>query len=313
MILKHNKSNTFFIHILISGLFVITHCSDVLAQESPVDVTDKIVNEAWAASSQRKEENVNELVNQCVEKYQDQAKKLQESLAVFPNITEAKKYQPLNDLGTCLFIQAEYLMNSGKKEDAISKFQHIIKDFSWAQSWDPRTGAFWSIAEKSQQSIDVMLGKEEVEEFDFSNVLRTMPQLHNKGSEKIVDYTKYGKFTNVGTADYHYRMTDVDGLKKALGEGIYPNTGDIYKNPGYKKAKAEGRLNGSHWDFVNTEDLEAAYYKWFTAPEPWGVRMFYVALIFEKAGMYHEALKSYHALIIHYPKTVGYTYWQTPW
>ena len=47
--------------------------------------------------------------------------------------------------------------------------------------------------------------------------------------------------------------------------------------------------------------------------EPWGVRLFYIGLTFEKAEMYHEALKSYHALIVHYPKTVGYTYWQTPW
>lgn len=313
MIYKNNKSSSQFFQLSFICLCLLFVCPSVQAQENPVDVTDKIVNEAWAASSQRKEEKVNELIGQCMERYQEQAKRLQDGLIVFPKMTEAKKYQPLNDVGTCLFIQAEYLMNSGKKEEAISKFQSIIDNYKWAQSWDPRTGAYWSIAEKSQQSIDVMLGKEEVEVFDFSNVLRTVPVLHTKGTEKIVNYTKYGKFANVGTENYHYRMTDVDGLKKALGEGIYPNTGDIYKNPGYKKAKAEGRLNGSHWDFVNTEDLEAAYYKWFTAPEPWGVRMFYVGLIFEKAGMYHEALKSYHALIVHYPKTVGYTYWQTPW
>ncbi|MBP9853375.1 MAG: tetratricopeptide repeat protein [Candidatus Omnitrophica bacterium] len=311
MISKFKKYSSIFQYSVI--FLCLTMDCPVYAQDNPVDVTDKIVNESWAASSQRQEEKVNELVGQCVERYQEQAKVLQNSLTAFPNMTEARKYQPLNDIGTCLFIQAEYVMNSGKKEEAITKFQSIIDNYSWAQSWDPRTGAFWSIAEKSRQSIDAMLGKEDVEVDETKDVLRTVPVLFTKGTEDVVDYTKYGQFMNVGTENYIYRMTDIEGLKKAVGEGIYPNIGDIYKNPGYKKAKAEGRLNGSHWDFVNQEDLEAAYYKWFIAPEPWGVRLFYLGFIFERAGMYDEALKAYQALVVHYPKTIGYTYWQTPW
>ena len=56
-------------------------------------------------------------------------------------------------------------MNYGKTEKAISKFQEIIDDYSWAQAWDPR-GWFWSVKEKSQASIDVMTGKveEDIEE-----------------------------------------------------------------------------------------------------------------------------------------------------
>jgi beta-glucuronidase len=64
---------------------------------------------------------------------------------------------------------------------------------------------------------------------------------------------------------------------------------------------------------VRTHDLEAAYFKWGTAPEPWGVRLFDLGMVFEKARMYHEALRAYHAIVVHFPKTVAWTYWQTPW
>ena len=158
-------------------------------------------------------------------------------------------------------------MNRGQKEEAIAKFQYLIDTWPWAQAWDPR-GWFWSILEKSQASINVMLGIEEEETYEPT--LRTKLVLHTPGTAKFVDYLKYGDFLNVGTSNYHYRMKDVDGLKAAVGEGIYPNISDAYKNPAYKKVKEEGRLEGSHWDFINSDDLEAAYFKWFTAPEPWG-------------------------------------------
>ncbi|HQP09952.1 MAG TPA: glycoside hydrolase family 2 TIM barrel-domain containing protein, partial [Candidatus Omnitrophota bacterium] len=59
--------------------------------------------------------------------------------------------------------------------------------------------------------------------------------------------------------------------------------------------------------------LEAAYFKWITATEPWGVRLFYLGMVFEKAQMHYEAIRAYRALIVHFPKTVAWTYWQTPW
>ena len=271
---------------------------------------DDIISQAWAASAQGKMDRLNALVNECVSRYQDEALSLQEHVTKFPGVSEKEIYKPLNNIGTCLFIQAEATMNRGKKEDAIAKFKYIIKTFPWAQAWDPR-GWFWSVKEKSQDSIDVMLGKEE--EPTYKPTLRTKPKLFRPGKEKIVDYLKYGEFIKVGTDHYHYRIKDIDGLKAAVGEGIYPDITDTYKNPEYKKLKNEGRLKGSHWDFVNTDDLEAAYFKWFTAPEPWGVRLFYLGMIFEKAKMYYEAIKAYQALIVHYPKTIAYTYWQTPW
>ncbi len=274
--------------------------------------SQQIVQSAWEASSKNDLNKVNDIIKQCVDLYGSDAKLQQSQLKKFPNRGEEKNYQSLNDVATCLFVRGEALMNSGKTDEAIKQFQDIIDHYQWAQAWDPR-GWYWSVSEKAQASINVLTGKVTEEPEPNEKVNRTLPNLFTKGKDKIIDYTKYGKFLNVGTENYHYSITNLKGLTEAVGEGIYPNTTDIYKNPRYQELKKLGRLSGNHWDYVNSDDLEAAFFKWVTAPEPWGVRLFYLGIIFERAKMYYEALKAYHALIVHYPNTIAWTYWQTPW
>ncbi len=272
------------------------------------------VKKSWEASGKNNLTFVIELTNECIENYGQEAQRQQASLNNFPVSGQEKDYEVLNDVGTCMFIQAEALMNNGRGEEAKSIFERAIKEYKWAQAWDPSRGSFWSIAEKSQASIDVLTGvRSEEADIEDKTVLRTVPHLYAKGNQEIVDYRQYGQFVGIGTKDYQYQIQDAQGLSSALGEGIYPNTGSVQKNPGYKKAKQEGRLEGSHWDFVHSDDLEAAYYKWATAPEPWGVKLFYLGMIFEKAKMNYEAIKAYHALVVHFPQAVGWTYWHTPW
>ncbi len=275
----------------------------------------ELLRQAWAASSQSKWEELDAIAAQCVSSFGEEARQLHSQLSAFPARDTISKYAAMNDVATCLFVQAEGLMHQGKSEQATAAFEKLKTDYKWAQGWDPSRGAYWSVAEKAQASLDVISGKAEKEEElkEQRQSHRTTPQLAAPGKDQIVDYTKYGRFINVGTNDYHYAIKDTKALAAAVGEGIYPNLMDVVKNPNYKKAQAEGRLEGNHWDFVNSEDREAAFFKWATAPEPWGVRLFYIGLIFERSHMYHEALRAYHALMVHYPKTVAWTYWQTPW
>ncbi|MDA7857868.1 hypothetical protein N9A72_00040 [bacterium] len=136
----------------------------------------------------------------------------------------------------------------------------------------------------------------------------TLPE---EGEERIVDYSKYGEFLNVGTTRYKYRITDREGLSGAVGIGIYPNT-EAYRNPTYLKLKMQGRLKGNHWDFANGDD-KASFYKWATTSEEPGIKLFFTAQILEKAGLIGRAIKSYYAILVHFPKSVGWTYWNTPW
>ncbi|MFC1807991.1 glycoside hydrolase family 2 TIM barrel-domain containing protein, partial [Candidatus Omnitrophota bacterium] len=137
--------------------------------------------------------------------------------------------------------------------------------------------------------------------------------LHNKGTEDIINYKKYGEFQGAGTADYKYVIKDQAGLSKAAGEGIYPNASLVQKDPEYKRFRKDGKLKGTPWEFISSTNYQANFYKWATAPEERGVKLFYTAFALEKSGHIRHAIKAYYSLVIHFPKTVGWTYWHTPW
>jgi beta-glucuronidase len=271
-----------------------------------------IVRLAWEASSRGDLTALTALADEILKSYGDKAKILASQLNNFPSRDKSSEYKIMSDVATTLFIKAETYMHQGKNSDAIAQFNYIISQYPWSQSFDPSRGDYWSVAEKSKDSIDVMEGKNPLTTVAVKIAPKTVPVLKFPG-EEVVDWAKYGKFLNVGTEHFHYQIIDQAGLAAALGEGIYPNIVDIYKDPGYKKALRAGRLQGNHWDFVNTTDLQAAFYKWVTAPESWGVRLFYIGQIFEKAGMLPQAIKAYHSLIVNFPSTIAWTYWQTPW
>ena len=273
--------------------------------------TSDIVLLSWEASHKSDLDGLNSLVDEILAGYEGEAKRLASQLKDFPPREKFNDYKIMSDVATALFIKAEALRNQGKSDEAKKQFKNIITQYPWAQSWDPSRGSYWSIAEKSQAAIDLIEGNEP-KKLVVKVGPASQPSLVFVG-EKVVDYSKYGKFLNVGTTDYHYQVEDRKGLAKAVGEGIYPNLTDIYSDPNYKKLLKSGRMEGSHWDFINTPDLQAAFYKWANAPEPWGVRLFYLGIIFEKAKMYYQAIKCYQALIVHYPGTLAWTYWHTPW
>jgi hypothetical protein len=138
-------------------------------------------------------------------------------------------------------------------------------------------------------------------------------ELYDPGTEKVVNYNRYGEFTHAGTAQYRYLIRDREGLAKAVGEGVYPNVTSLLKDPMYQKFKYNGKLEGSQWDFANTDDTQAGFYKWASAQEQPGVKQFYTGDMLEKSGLTAQAVKAYQACAIHFPKAAGSTFWKTPW
>lgn len=137
-------------------------------------------------------------------------------------------------------------------------------------------------------------------------------KLYDPGLEDIVDYSKYGKFENMGTDQYQYKIMDRKGLAAAVGEGIYPNN-SVYKDPAYRVLASKGKLSGSQWDYVNIDNQQLSFYKWASSHDTPAVQQFYTAVALEKLGEYRQAIKGYYAVLVHFPKQVGWTaLWHTP-
>ena len=135
--------------------------------------------------------------------------------------------------------------------------------------------------------------------------------LFDPGTEEVVDYAKYGEFVGLDTEGYKYDIKDRQGLAAASGEGVYPST-SVTKDPAYREAQATGKLVGKHWDFVNNDDQTLAFYKWATASEESGVKQYYTAAALARSGHPLQAIKAYYAVLVNFPRSVGWTYWHTP-
>ena len=282
------------------------------AQDKPS--SGELINKAWASHGKKDIEATLKYTQELIDLYKDAADKQEASLKAMPKAkNEIEDVQVLNDVATAYFIQAESLMRQDKTEEAKRIFKIIINKYPYAQAWDPR-GWFWSLKLAAEQSIKkIETGSIEIEQKKKVSQLPTKIVLYDAGREDFVNYEKYGEFKDRGTKDYKYIVKDQEGLSAAVGEGIYPNTTSVRRDPELKKARKEKRLEGDVWDFVHSPDLEAAFLKWATGTEPQGVRLFYTALILEKSGLIKHALKCYYSIVVHYPASYGWTYWHTPW
>jgi len=295
--------------LIILFSFIAAAC---FAAEKPS--SGELTTKAWLAHGKKDLEGTQKYTQECIDLYAAQADKEQASLSAMPKSKkEIENVQALNDVTTCYFIQAESLMRQEKLPEAKKIFQLIINKYSFGQGWDPR-GWFWSIRLAAEQSIKkIETGSIEVEQKKKVSQLPTKVVLFDPGTEDFVDYAKYGEFKNIGTKDYQYLITDQQGLMAAVGEGIYPNTSSVRRDPELKKALKDKRLDGDLWDFLYCPDEEAAFLKWATSSEPQGVKLFGTGLVLEKAGLVTQAIKCYYAIVVNFPGSYGWTYWHTPW
>ncbi|MFH0953713.1 MAG: hypothetical protein V1873_05245 [Verrucomicrobiota bacterium] len=125
-------------------------------------------------------------------------------------------------------------------------------------------------------------------------------KIYDPGTEDLVDYEKYGTFTNSGTPEFRYVVKDEPGLVLASGEAIDPCL-SITNNPEFRKAQARGKLKGDWWKHVSTFNPQLDYFVWAGAPEDAGVRLLFVGKALEKGGQLMHALKAYRAAMVLYP------------
>ncbi len=277
---------------------------NVTAAISP---TEEYVGKAWAA----KPEERLKVTDECIAKFGVDADTMAATVKSFPPIGERKKFTTMNDVAACYFIKGEALRDLGKNEEAEKVLNTVIDKYPFAKVFDPK-GWEWSIKEVAKKIINQIHTGEVDDDSDYGSTKISSVTLSDEGTEFPIDYAKYGEFTGSGTKDYKYTIKDTVGLAKAVGEGIYPNTASVRQDPEFTRIRKE-LAKYDHWKIFDSRDMNAAFYKWSIAPEPDNVRLFYMAEILERSGLVKQAIKAYYALLVHFPKTIAWTCWHTPW
>lgn len=288
-----------------------TLCSLLATFSGYAQGSGEYVSKGWAELGKRNFPQAHQITDNCIQRFSSKADALAQKLTDFPPEEKESFYQVMNDVAVCYFIKGEAYMRSDEVEEAKKIFKEVIEKYPFALAWDPR-GWFWSVKEKAEITLKklqtgIIEEEEEEEEIPSSQVI-----LHDAGDKPPVDYEKYGEFIGVGTKEYKYIIKDPVGLSEAVGEAVYPNSSSVKFDPEFNKIKKKLRKI-DHWKILNTKDLSTAFYTWTMAPEPNGVKLFYIGDILERSGEIKHAIKAYYAVIVHFPKTVGWTYWHTPW
>jgi len=128
-------------------------------------------------------------------------------------------------------------------------------------------------------------------------------KLVDPGTEKVVDYDKYGRFQGAGTYEYQYTPVSIEELAKASGEGVDPNVSHR-KDPAFLAMQKQGLLGGDVWSHINSGNPQADFYAWASAPKiEAGIRQYFTGRALEEGRQYEQALKAYRAAMILYPST----------
>lgn len=119
------------------------------------DMTSQaIVRKMWESFSKKNLEEVVAYGMKLERLYGKTAKDMQLPLKDYPQPPPEKihMFWALNDVGTGMFVLGEAYNAANMKAEAKVAYQKVIKDYFYAQCWDPQ-GWFWKPADAAQQKI----------------------------------------------------------------------------------------------------------------------------------------------------------------
>lgn len=111
-----------------------------------------LTGKAWKALAGGEHDKVAAFTGKCRELYAAEAQKQQKALTDFLPADKAHSAWALNDVGTCLFIEAQSLEKQGRKADAAAAYRKLTTSLGFAQCWDPK-GWFWKPAEAAADRL----------------------------------------------------------------------------------------------------------------------------------------------------------------
>ncbi len=128
--------------------------------------------------------------------------------------------------------------------------------------------------------------------------------VHYPGSEQLIDYSQYGMFKYAGTPHYRFQITELAGLKNAAGAGVYPNRTFAGLDSLYPQVSASPMFSTPFFD--QGEYAHADYFKSLFAKEGWALRYYYAADALVRTGEILQAIKTYYAIVVHFPTEFSY-------
>ena len=114
--------------------------------------SETLTIKAWKSWDKSDFKGVELYARKCIELWGEKARQMQKQMDGFAQGRFIPYFWAVNDVGTCHFILGMAYQKQANLTKAREMYAIIIKDFGYAQCWDPR-GHYWKVAEVSQMRL----------------------------------------------------------------------------------------------------------------------------------------------------------------
>lgn len=115
-----------------------------------------LTTKAWDAFGAKSHKSATVYANKCIELYREKALAMQKGLTSAPTEKEAiARNWALNDVGTCYYILGQVHEAQGRKKEAITAYQTLVKELPLAHCWDTK-GWYWKPADPARERIKAL-------------------------------------------------------------------------------------------------------------------------------------------------------------
>ena len=122
--------------------------------EEAYQVTAKV----WKALGRKDWDSVVAHADRAIRIWGPQARRDNAQLKDYAPAKEVMKFGSLNEVGACILLKGDALNKKGDKAGAMAAYQLLLKEYTYAQVWDPK-GWYWKPAEEARKKL-VILRKE---------------------------------------------------------------------------------------------------------------------------------------------------------
>lgn len=152
-----------------------------------------LVTKAWGALNARDMKAVLAYTDKCLELYTENARTMQAELSDYPAGDQQKifSYWALNDIATALYIQGEAYRQAGKNEEAKKAFGRIVAEFSYGQTYDPASKAFWKPADAAKEKLMSIEAGLDLEFGDMSSAFLAKQAWGALAANKVAEVKAY--------------------------------------------------------------------------------------------------------------------------
>jgi hypothetical protein len=136
------------------SFFVLFLCTQTFAAQTttkPTGSSRSLIQQAWSAFDTKDFDRAMKSIEECIARFDLKAREEQLSLKEPIPQGKANSYWELNDVAVAKLIKAKVYIDKNQIDTAKQVLRDIVDNYSYAVSYEPRGGWYWSVSDAARR------------------------------------------------------------------------------------------------------------------------------------------------------------------